>query len=89
MVSGTSELSELGSALTRARMTKPESNRTIHDERMSLKRMQFSEAQQLQKRCISCAEEETRCRVKLLRAQARKEEVLAKKRKRNSRSSSR
>ncbi|TYZ64514.1 hypothetical protein PybrP1_010696 [[Pythium] brassicae (nom. inval.)] len=79
MVSGTSKLSELSSALTRARTTEAESNRTMHDERMSLKRMQFSEAQQLEEWRIVCAEEKTRCRVKLLRAQARKEEVLAKK----------
>ncbi|TYZ66706.1 hypothetical protein PybrP1_001664 [[Pythium] brassicae (nom. inval.)] len=69
LASGTSELSELGSALTRARTTEAESNRAMHDERMSLKRMQFSEAQQLDERRKLCTEEETRCRVKVLRAQ--------------------
>lgn len=46
---------------------------------MELKRQQFSETQRLETRHLACTEEESKCRVQFLRAQAKREEALARK----------
>ncbi|TYZ62600.1 hypothetical protein PybrP1_002360 [[Pythium] brassicae (nom. inval.)] len=77
IASTSSEWSELSSALTRVRTSEMTANRAMHDEHLALKSQHFRESQALKERRFACGEEEMRSRAQLMQAQARKEEMIA------------
>ncbi|RLN81694.1 hypothetical protein BBJ28_00025167, partial [Nothophytophthora sp. Chile5] len=73
-----SEWSDLNATLARSKALEREGAMVIHTEKMAFKRQQLRQTTQFEERRISCIEEESKCRIVLLVAQAKKEVAQAK-----------
>ncbi|RLN98641.1 hypothetical protein BBJ28_00024467 [Nothophytophthora sp. Chile5] len=72
-----SEWNDLSSAFLYAKDMDRESKMRMHSEHMDLERLRLAQTTLFEERRISCAEQETRCRVVLLQAQANREQAAA------------